>query len=175
MRNTLTFVLILSIISTAHQSDYKVLKIEKCYGDNSSIVLNRCEYINGFLLNLNMEFVKPIDFIMFKLSIFKKNGNEFRELFKNIPPINWCKIMDGSSKLNSNMLVKISLMVVKEKFSEFYKKCPLGPITIEKINNTVDRRIIVMFPTGIYRIAIAWSTKKGDLLFDFSALLEIFN
>ena len=66
-------------------------------------------------------------------------------------------------------------MVVKEKFAEIYKKCPLGPLTIEKINNTFDRKIIAMFPTGIYRITIAWSTKKGDLLFDFSELLEIFN
>ena len=69
MRSSLKFVLILSIISIAHQSDYKVLNLEKCYGDNTSIVIKRCEYINGYLLNVNLEFVKPIDFLMVSIEL----------------------------------------------------------------------------------------------------------
>ena len=64
MRSSLKLVFIISVISIAHQSDYKVLKVEKCYGDNTSIAIKRCEYINGYLLNVNLEFVKPIDFLM---------------------------------------------------------------------------------------------------------------
>lgn len=66
-------------------------------------------------------------------------------------------------------------MVVKEKFPEIHSRCPLGPAIIDKVNTTIDRRVVVMFPNGIYRISVAWIDKKGDLLFNFLALLEILN
>ncbi|CAG9797598.1 unnamed protein product [Chironomus riparius] len=176
MWKNFTFILFLSIISIALQSDYKVLTLEKCYGDNKSVIIETCNFVNGYLFNNKMKIIQPINFMMFKLSIFKKDSNnEFRELFKNIPTLNWCKIMDGTSKLTSNFLVKIIILVVKEKFPEIYKRCPLGPGIVDKVNTTIDRRVVVMFPTGIYRINVAWINKGGDLMFNFLALLEIFN
>lgn len=83
--------------------------------------------------------------------------------------------MDKTSKLTSNFLIKIIIMVVKDKFSEVYKRCPLGPVIIDKVNTTIDRRVIVMFPSGVYRINVAWINKNEEIMFNFLAQMETIN
>ena len=83
--------------------------------------------------------------------------------------------MDKTSKLSSNFIIKICILIAKEKFSELYHRCPIGPLLMNKVNNTIDRKVILLFPTGIYRAAFSWKNQKGDILLQFSALIEIFN
>jgi hypothetical protein len=109
-----------------------------------------------------------------RASIFKKDKNVFQEVFKNIPTVNWCTIMNGKSKLSSNILIKILCMIVKEKYPELHRKCPLGPLILEKLNITMDRRIVAMFPSGFYRFDVdAKNKKEEELIFKFSLLIEI--
>ena len=108
------------------------------------------------------------------MGVFKKNSKgEFQEIFKNIPAMNWCKIMDGTSKQTSNPIVKIALMLAKSKVPEFYKKCPIGPMIIER-NSTIENSVIALCPSGLYRIAVQWLYKNNEILLDCTFLIEIF-
>lgn len=86
--------------------------------------------------------------------------------------MNWCKLMDGTSKQASNYLIKIAVMVIKSKVPELKRQCPIGPIIIDKFNITLDSKVIAMFPNGIYRIIFLWKHKNGEVMLNISFLIE---
>lgn len=87
--------------------------------------------------------------------------------------MNWCKIMDGTSKFASNFFVKISILLNKSKFPELNQNCPIGPMIMERVNMTVDNKLVAMFPTGIYRFQLTCKYKNGDIMFFISLTIEI--
>lgn len=108
------------------------------------------------------------------MTIYKRDSNnEFRELFKNLPAINWCKLMDGTSKLSSNFMAKITIILVKSKFPEMAQKCPIGPLIIDRANFTIESKLIAMFPNGFYRVTVTLKYKKGEIMFEISLLMEL--
>ena len=88
--------------------------------------------------------------------------------------MNWCKIMDGTSKYASNFFVKISILLNKSKLPELIQKCPLGPLILEKVNMTVDNKLVAMFPTGIYRFTLSCKYKSGEIMFFISLIIELY-
>ena len=108
------------------------------------------------------------------MSIYKKDSNnEFQELFKKVPAMNWCKIMDGTSKFSTNFLVKMTMLLYKSKFPEFFQRCPLGSMVIEKVNMTIENKLIAMIPTGVYRVTLIFKYKNGKIMLFISLLIEI--
>ena len=108
------------------------------------------------------------------MTIYKRDSNnEFRELFKNLPAMNWCKLMDGTSKLSSNFMAKITIILIKSRIPEMAKQCPIGPVIIDRPNFTIDSKLISMFPNGFYRVTMVLKYKKGEIMFDFSILIEL--
>lgn len=108
------------------------------------------------------------------MSIFKKDGKgKFQELFKNLPAMNWCKIMDGTSKYASNFLVKMTILLYKSKIPEFFQPCPFGPMIIEKVNLTLENKLVLMMPIGIYRNTYVFKYKNGEVMCEMSFLIEI--
>ncbi|KAL7040423.1 hypothetical protein ACKWTF_000385 [Chironomus riparius] len=155
-------------------SNYRFPKVEKCIGDGKRIALNKFEVFNEFMVNLNLSINVGLDFIKFKMSVFKKNPNgEFQEIFKSIPALNWCKVMDGTSKQTSNPMIKIALMIVKARISEIYKMCPIGPLILEK-NFTLPNEVIAFCPSGLYRVNLLCMYKNNEIILDCTFLMEIF-
>ena len=108
------------------------------------------------------------------MTIYKRDSNnEFRELFKNLPAINWCKFIDGTSKYSANFMAKIPIILVKSKLPEMAQRCPQGPMIVHRANFTVESKLISMFPNGFYRITVTMKYRKGELMFDFSMLMEL--
>jgi hypothetical protein len=64
MKNKFSLILIFSIISTVFLADYNILKVDKCYGDNKTIVVETCNSPNGFLFNIKANIIQPINFVM---------------------------------------------------------------------------------------------------------------
>ncbi|CAG9806361.1 unnamed protein product [Chironomus riparius] len=174
MKLNFIVVLVFSFIFLAMGVGYKIRKMEKCAGNNKHISVEKCFVIDETLLNLKINVIVGLDYSLFKLSVFKKNNDgEFKELFKNLPALNWCKVMDGTSKYASNFLMKIVMVLYKTKFPEFFQRCPFGPMVVEKINMTIENKLIVMMPTGLYRITFTFKYKNGEMMFDQSFLIEI--
>ena len=108
------------------------------------------------------------------MRVFRKDSKgEFQEIFKHFPAMNWCKIMDGTSKYASNTMIKVALLLAKSKVPEFYKKCPLGPMIVEK-NSTIENAVISLCPSGVYRIDVVWKYRNNEILLEFVCLLEVF-
>ena len=108
------------------------------------------------------------------MSIYKKTqNNKYRQLFKNTPVFDWCKIMDGTSKISSSMIVRLAVMFIESKFPFLTKTCPYDPTIVDAVNITFDRRIVSMVPVGIYRITLTMKYKNGDIIMDVSSLMEM--
>lgn len=45
-------------------SEYKVLDLESCIGDNKSILIENCRFIDGYLFNFRVNMIKEINFMM---------------------------------------------------------------------------------------------------------------
>lgn len=72
MWNSFTIVLIFSLFSIAFQTDYKVLKLEKCHGDNKSVIIEICNFMDGYLFNNKMNIIQPINFFVVSLIFVQK-------------------------------------------------------------------------------------------------------
>ena len=107
------------------------------------------------------------------MSFYKRyQNNKFHQLFKNTPIVDWCKVMSGTSKISNDMLIKAAVLFIKSKFPEMISKCPYHPFSIDMVNVTIDRRIISMIPTGVYRTLVVLRSKNKDIIMEVSSLLE---
>jgi len=86
-----------------------------------------------------------------------ENG-KYHQLFK-FPSINWCQLMAGASKNKVNPLMKTMLANMKKYGKEFIHICPyFGPHS--SYNMTLDRSILMIYPTGDYRFTLALFTSS---------------
>lgn len=101
------------------------------------------------------------------------SNNQFRQLYKNFPEFDWCKLMGTSSKYSSNILAKFATIFVKRSIPEFVRPCPFPPMQFHRDNNSLPYQFVAMIPVGIYRIMVLISYKNIDMMFNISVVGEI--
>lgn len=109
-----------------------------------------------------------------KIFLYKKGPKgKFREIFK-APWINWCEIMENTTKYSSIYMVKIGILFFKSKFPEIFRKCPFRSFEMHKSNLTFDNNIVAVFPAGIYNASLILKYKNDVILFEFGFIVELY-
>ncbi|CAG9812074.1 unnamed protein product [Chironomus riparius] len=175
MKLLIQTVLIFLLAACSLEIDLKVLSMDKCYGNEKYLVIKKCEILDDNLFEVKAYLVSHVDSIIFKPRISKLDKNKkFREIFKNAPAIDWCKIADKNSRLPSNPLTAIAVMLVKSKFPELQKPCPWDPFPIEHGNLTIGYRVLAIIPNGIYKAVLIAENKEGENYADVAFTFEIY-
>ena len=164
------------LIFVSPEVTYKIQEIEKCYGNETFVRIEYCNYTDNFFVHIKAHLLIPLDSIVVRVSLFKKDSNgKFRELFNN-PAIEWCDVMGVKASTSikaTSFMMKLSNFFFKSRFPEFFRKCPFKPFTVDRSNITMDSKIIAMIPTGVYRVRIAIKYKNNDMVFDLVILANV--
>lgn len=91
-----------------------------------------------------------------------------------MPPIDWCKYSRGREKISRNFAAKIMMLTVKARMPEIFKPCPIGPLTMDKVNITFDKNLISVLPNGVYRLECEWIGRNHSKMFEYSDVMELF-
>jgi len=103
----------------------------------------------------------------------RNSKNEYRELFKNFPEFEWCKLIK-TSKFSKNLLAKCTVIFIKKIAPELARPCPIQSIQIEKSNITIPNIIIQMVSSGEYRVTSIMKYKNGDVFFNSSVIVRAY-
>lgn len=104
----------------------------------------------------------------------KDSNNNFRELYKNFPSFEWCKLMKSASKFSSNIIAKCAVTLMKRIAPELTRPCPIPPMKIQKLNISIPNVIIAMIPMADYRVTCIMKAKNGDIFFNSSATFRVY-
>ncbi|KAL7048510.1 hypothetical protein ACKWTF_003370 [Chironomus riparius] len=144
------------------------ISIEAPTSTNKSMVIYSFENKKNKIY-FKAEIIRPLNHVMLAVNLFVQEGLKFRELFKS-KEYDWCRII--SRKAKSNPLFRTFFEPLSKKVPAI-SKCPLQG-TIE-FDLTFERKKVMIFPNGIYKIAAHASRKDDDDVITTSLVLKINN
>ncbi|KAG5668571.1 hypothetical protein PVAND_016508 [Polypedilum vanderplanki] len=160
------FILLFQIFYSYCHIDF--VQIESCSSSNITLSFEECEIKNN-KVNVAVLFWRPVTKIFVKVKLFKEVNSEFREIFK-VPRFEWCSVLDGTSKTNS--FVRSFLNSFKDRYPKAVRKCPLTGRS-EMMNVTIEKKLTMMFPSGLYRFTMKSSDDLDQRGAFFSILTKI--
>lgn len=182
MNNRLNFIIILLVFSA--EASIELIKIETCSSSNITLSFETCEIVNN-RVNAAVLFWRPVNEIyvsskikffnkinkiftnfQLKVKLFREVNGDFREIFK-FPRFEWCSVMDGTAKTTS--MIRTFLNSFKERYPKAIRACPLTGRS-ELMNATMDKKLVMMFPNGLYRFTIKTHTDDDPRGVFFSIL-----
>ncbi|KAG5668572.1 hypothetical protein PVAND_016509 [Polypedilum vanderplanki] len=148
---------------------YNIKKIESCETTGKSLDIEKCE-ANGEQISVTL-FIKTLKDINVQFELFQLQDSKPRQLFK-APVIDWCKNIKQKNS-NSSPLNKIILDVAKEQAPEFVRPCPWSGY-YSFSNLTINRKVVMVFPAGIYRFILKAFNNEDKRLLKVSVLAEMY-
>lgn len=183
--------ILLNILMTI-QAEFRFLNWEVFELNEDFIALDYATTTDGYLFSINASSVRVIDSAIVSFSILSKpskfqklpfqvkfklygkdSKNQFRELYKNFPEVDWCQVMKSSSKFSANIFAKATVMFCKRLIPEFIRACPFPPINLYRANQSLPFQFQVMIPSGIYRLIVLLRNKSKDVLLNASGIWEV--
>jgi hypothetical protein len=150
--------------------DVKFLKIQNCTTSGKFIALERCEIVNNRLLFIG-NVTKPLTEIVVKLNLFKRSGKDFQKIF-DASSVDWCQLIDGK-KQKINPFARSVINSLRPYLGEINKPCPYTGM--KTLNVSVERKIMLMYPSGVYKAELYGKNRLDDLLLWVSILFEFLN
>jgi hypothetical protein len=104
--------------------------------------------------------------------LYKIENSKSRQLFK-CQKIDFCSAIEKGSGRGSSPMVKVALRALKNSLRKL--KCPWNGITLQNV--TLDRKLIEMFPSGMYKAIVDMdlysdSNEKDLLKFNLVFVIE---
>lgn len=104
------------------------------------------------------------------VQFYSKQNGKFNQMFKR-PRFEWCELMSGTK--SANMLLKSLIEAVKDQCPQIFHKCPYEGIH-DLTNITMPKKIIGIFPNGIFRTNVTITDDVSKTFISFSILLELY-
>ncbi|CAG9806362.1 unnamed protein product [Chironomus riparius] len=157
------------------QTDFRVTEFEAFDSDERYIYIEYGTMMNGVIFNFKFRTLEIINDVIVKVRFFVKNSqDDYHEIFKKFPAIDWCKAMKTASSYSSNFVAKSLLLFCKKLAPELMRSCPFPVINFEKRNVTVPNVVLSLVPVGVYRIMLAFKKKNGGVMFNSSLIVHVF-
>jgi len=70
MKQFIIFVVMTYFSEIRTELNYKIIKIEKCTGDNEYIKMEKCEKVNENVINMRFNYLQAVDYSLVRLLCF---------------------------------------------------------------------------------------------------------